>query len=276
MNFDMNKVWSRAIELVRDNFQLLVVIAGIFLLLPTLAAYLLIPDLQVFMDPAADPEVISAQLQDKLGPLLGIGIVAMIFQFAGYGAMIALMGHSRPTVGEALKSGLRVVPSTFGVLAIFLLAYVLAAIVISVPVGIIASLSGLASLAFLAVLVVLAMVIFLLARMSMSLPVLVLEQTLNPIKAVSRSFRLTGPKKWAIMLFWGVLFGAYMVVAVLLTSIFGLIAALAGDSTVAMLILGFTNGLLGMGIGMLVSGLAVAMHGQLAGPSEAELKSTFE
>ncbi|MBD2842767.1 hypothetical protein [Erythrobacter rubeus] len=272
----MNKIWSRAMELVRDNFQFLVVIAGIFLLLPTLAAYLLIPDLQAVMDPAADPEVLAAQLQDKLGPLLGVGIVAMIFQFAGYGAMVALMGNARPTVGDALKAGLKVVPSTFGVLVIFILAYVLSAIVISVPVGIIVSLSGLASLAFIAAIVVLAFVVFLLARMSMSLPVLVLEGTLNPIKAVSRSFRLTGPKKWSIMLFWGVLFAAYMVVALLLTSIFGLIAALAGDSVVAMLILGLTNGLLGMGIGMIVSGLAVAMHGQLAGPSEAELTSTFE
>ena len=36
MQFDMNRTWSQAVALVRANFQLLAVIAGIFLLLPTL------------------------------------------------------------------------------------------------------------------------------------------------------------------------------------------------------------------------------------------------
>lgn len=276
MNFDMGSTWSRAMELVRDNFQLLAVIAGIFLLLPTLAIYLLFPDIQSFVDPAADPEVVAEKMQEIIGPLLGIGAFAMFFQFAGYGSMVALMGNNRPTVGEALKSGIKAVPSLFGVFFLFLIAYLLAAIVVAVPISIIAGLAGAPALSVIAVFLIFAIVIYLLARMSMSMPVLMLENTLNPITAISRSFALTGPKQWAILLFWGILFAAYMVIALLLTGVFGLIAAMAGSGTVAMLILGIFNGLTGMVVGMVVCGLAVAMHGQLAGPSNEAISETFE
>lgn len=276
MNFDMGTTWSRAMDLVRDNFQLLAVIAGIFLLLPTLAAYMLIPDIQTMMDPTADPDVVAAQMQEIIGPLILVGLVAMVFQFAGYAAMVALMGETRPTVGEALKTGFKATPSLFGVLVVFMITYVLAAIVVAIPIGVIANLAGLPALSILAVLLVFAVVVYLLARMSMSMPVLVLEDTLNPLRAVARSFALTGPKQWAILLFWGVLFFAYMVVALLLTGVFGVIAAMAGSGAIATLILGLANGAIGMIVGMVVSGLAVAMYGQLAGPSEDDITETFE
>lgn len=276
MNFDMGTTWSRAMDLVRDNFQLLAVIAGIFLLLPTLAAYMLIPDIQTMMDPTADPDVVAAQMQEIIGPLILVGLVAMVFQFAGYAAMVALMGETRPTVGEALKTGFKATPSLFGVLVVFMITYVLAAIVVAIPIGVIANLAGLPALSILAVLLVFAVVVYLLARMSMSMPVLVLEDTLNPLRAVARSFALTGPKQWAILLFWGVLFFAYMVVALLLTGVFGVIAAMAGSGAIATLILGLANGAIGMIVGMVVCGLAVAMYGQLAGPSEDDITETFE
>ncbi|GMN03850.1 hypothetical protein MTsPCn3_25810 [Erythrobacter sp. MTPC3] len=272
----MSTTWARAIELVRDNFGLLAVIAGIFLLLPTVTLYLLVPDLQALMEPGADPDMVTARMAEMAGPLITYGLISMVFSFAGYGAMVALMGDDRPTVGQAIKTGLKIVPSAFGILILFILCYFIAAMIVAIPIGVIASLSGMASLAIIAAVLILAVVIYLLARMSMSLPVLVFENTLNPIKAVLGSFKMTGPKQWSILLFWGILLAAYMVIALLITSIFSLIAAIAGDSTAAMLILGLTNGALGMIVGMIVSGLAVAMYGQLAGPSDTELTSTFD
>ena len=57
MNFDMNTCWSRAVDLLQSNFQLLLIIAAVFLLLPTLAFYMLVPDLQVLADPTIDPDI---------------------------------------------------------------------------------------------------------------------------------------------------------------------------------------------------------------------------
>ena len=110
----------------------------------------------------------------------------------------------------------------------------------------------------------------------MSMPVMVLEDTLNPIKAVSRSLKLTGPKQWQITVFWGILFAAYMVIALLFTGVFGVVAALAGDSVVGTVILGLANGIVSMIVAMIVCGLSVAMYDQLAGPSDDDIASTFD
>lgn len=276
MKFDMGQAWSRAMELMRDNFQLLAVIAGVFLLVPTLAAYLLLPDFQTLMDPTADPDQMAEMIQANIGPFIGIGMAAMVLQFAGYGAMVALIGDSRPTVGEALKRGLTIVPSTFGVFLLFVIGYFVIALAIAVPVGILASLASAPGLSIIAVIVVLAAIVWLMARMCMSMPVLVFEDTLNPITASLRSFKLTKSSQWRIIVFWGVLFVAYMVVALLATSVFGLIAALAANSTVGVVIIGLANGIMGMIVGMVICALAVAMYGQLAGPSETAISETFE
>ncbi len=276
MNFDMSQIWSRAMELVRDNFQLLAVIAGIFLLLPTLATYFFIPDIQNLIDPTADPEVLAAQMQESLGPIMGVGLISMVFQFAGYGAMVALMGQNRPTVGEAVGTGFKIVPSTIGVFLIFVVAYFIIAMVIMIPITMLAGAAGAPGLAAIAVVLILAMIVVLLARMSMSMPVMVLEHTLNPFKAVGRSLKLTGPKQWQIALFWGILTLSYIVIALLVTGVFGVIAAIAGDSFVGTLILGLANGVMGMIIAMIVCGLAVAMYDQLTGASQTDIETTFE
>lgn len=263
-------------ELVRDNFQLLAVIAGIFLLLPTLATYFFIPDIQNLIDPTADPEVLAAQMQESLGPIMGVGLISMVFQFAGYGAMVALMGQNRPTVGEAVGTGFKIVPSTIGVFLIFVVAYFIIAMVIMIPITMLAGAAGAPGLAAIAVVLILAMIVVLLARMSMSMPVMVLEHTLNPFKAVGRSLKLTGPKQWQIALFWGILTLSYIVIALLVTGVFGVIAAIAGDSFVGTLILGLANGVMGMIIAMIVCGLAVAMYDQLTGASQTDIETTFE
>ena len=278
MNFDMNHAWTRGVELIRENFQLLVVIAGVFLLLPSIAAYMFVPDFALLADPTADPDILAAQMADGAVPIFGVSFMSMLAQFAGYGAMIALMGPARPTVGEAIGVGFKVMLSTIAVFFIFMAVYMISATLIFLPIALLGSLLGpgvflVFALAFLPILFG---VVYLMARMSMSMPVLVLGGTLNPISAVMRSFRLTHKQQWSILLFWTVLFVGYFIIAMLFSGGFAVIAAAAGGGTVSGLILGLTNGILGMGIGMLVCAIAVAVYGQLAGPTEEEVTSVFE
>ncbi|WP_416228451.1 hypothetical protein [Qipengyuania sp. ASV99] len=272
----MNTVWSRGIELVRDNFQLLIVIAAMFVLLPTLAIYLLIPDFQMLADPTADQEVVAERMGELVGPLLGVGAVAAVFQFAGYGAMVALMGGDRPTVAQALGTGFKIVPSTLAIMILFAIAYVIGAVIIILPISLLVGVAGAPALGFIGIIPVLIFVVWLMARMSLSMPVLALGGTLNPITAITTSFRLTGPKQWQILLFWGVLFVAFTVISLLFNGIVGVLAALLGTGTLALLIAGLANGLTGMVSGMIICGLAVAMFTQLSGPSVAAIEDTFE
>lgn len=276
MHFNMNAVWSRGIELVQDNFQLLLVIAAVFLLLPTVAIYLLVPDIAMLMDPTIQPDAMEAIVASMVGQLALAGLFALTFQFAGYGAMVALMGDARPTVGQALGAGMKAVPSLFVVMITFAVVYVLGAMLIMVPISLLVGVAGAPALGIIGVVPVLLFVIWLMARLSMTMPALVLGASLNPFSAMGKSFRITKPKQWPILGFWAVLFAIFMVISLLFNGVVGLVAALLGSGTAAMLILGLANGFTSLIAGMIVCGIAVAMYGQLSGPSTAAIEDTFE
>lgn len=276
MNFDMNTVWSRGLELITSNFQLLLVLAAVFLLLPTVALYLLVPDFQAFVDPAADPDVVLDRMGEIAVPLISVGLISTVIQFAGYGAMIALMGDHRPTVGQAIGSGFKIVPSTLAIMVLWMLAYFIGGIVIIIPFSLLAGLSGSTALAVIGFLPVLIFVIWLMARFSMSMPTLVLQPTLNPIQAILNSFKLTGPKQWMILLFWTVVMVIFFVISLLFNGMFGVVAALLGTGTSAMLVLGLANGVTTMASGILICALSVAMYDQLSGASTAKIEETFD
>ncbi|MEL7199782.1 MAG: hypothetical protein AAGL10_15835 [Pseudomonadota bacterium] len=277
MQFDMSAAWSRGMELIRDNFSLLVIVAAVFLLLPSVAIYLMFPDFATMADPTADQAAVEAMVLDMIGPLIGIGLGAIIVQFAGYGAIIALMGDGRPTVGEAIVTGFKIVPSMIAVFVLFLVAYFLAALILIVPFSLLGGFLGSPEIfGLLAVIPIFLMVIYIAARMSLTMPVAILENTLNPFKAIWRSVKLTGPSQWSILIFWVVLFIAYFVIALLLGAVFGVLAAIAGTGVTAMLILGLLNGAIGMAIGLVICGVSVAMHRQLAGMSDEDIASTFD
>ncbi len=276
MNFDMNAVWARSVELMRDNFQLLLVIAGVFLLLPTIAMYLFIPNFQALIDPTADPEVLAAQMGEMLGPVFLGFFFGAIVQFTGYGAMVALMGDNRPTVGQAITAGLKAVPSLFVVFLLFALAYVIGALVILVPFSLIAGVAGAPALGLIGVLPVLVFVAWLMARMSMTMPAMVLGGTLNPFNAIGESFKLTGPKQWLIVVFWVVIVAVITVISLLVSGIFGLLIGLLGSGTTAMLLLGLVSGGVGVVNGIITCALAAAMYTQLSGPSAQVIEDTFD
>ncbi|WP_299196688.1 hypothetical protein [uncultured Erythrobacter sp.] len=276
MNFDMNTVWSRGVELVRDNFSLLVVIAGVFLLLPSVVMNMLFPDAAAMSGANADPDIAAQQMFAMLGSLFLWAVPLTLVQFAGYGTMVALIGADRPTVGEALVSGIKATPSMFVIFLLFILAYLIAAIVIMLPFGLIAGVLGAPWLIFVAFIPVLGFIFLLMGRLSVTMPALLFEGSLNPVKAMVRSFQMTATKQWQITLFWAVIFIVYFVISFLITGLIGVIAALISSSTTAALILGLVSGALAMVSGILICALSVAMHSQLSGPSVAAIEETFD
>ena len=276
MNFDMNACWARAIELVRSNLQLLLVIAGVFLLLPSLATYLLVPDIEMFLDPTSDPEELAAMVSELIGPFVTYGLLSLAVQFTGYGTMVALMGDERPTVGQALGTGVKTVPSLLAVLIIFLVLYMLGGVLIALPISLLVGVAGAPALGLIVIFPVLLYVFWLMARMSLVMPAMILGGTLNPIKGIADSFRLTKPRQWMILLFWVVLGVTFVIISLLFNGVFGLVAALFGTGTVGLLILGLANGVVGVISGMLICAIAVAMYAQLSGPSEQNITETFE
>ena len=78
-----------------------------------------------------------------------------------------------------------------------------------------------------------------------------------------------------LFFFYVLIFAAYIVIAMIFSSVFGVVAGLLGNGTGAALVLGLSNGLIGAAVAMLFSAIMVAMHRQLSGISATAIDQTF-
>lgn len=283
MNFEMNRTWSQAMSLVRANFQLLAVIAGIFMLVPTLVFYFSVPDVFSMTAMGADPDEAAERMGAIMPRLFGLGAVVLLLQWVGYMAMIALMGDGRPTVAEAIGQAFKSLPTMIGAFILFVVASMVFMVLFSLVIGVVAALGGGGTAAIVAVvgvlyIVVLLFMLYAFARLSVTLPVIVLEKQLNPWSALVRSWRLTKPRAWPIVGFFFLLFIAYLVLSMVLMMLVSGLGLAAGEAAAgaSLVVMSLLYGLIGMAAAMLLSGILVSMHGQLSGTSSAEISLTFE
>ena len=117
---------------------------------------------------------------------------------------------------------------------------------------------------------------WMMARLSMTLPAMVLGETLNPVTSMLASYRMTGPKQWMIFLFWVVLYVVIVIINVLVTGVVGVVAALMATGTASLAISGLVNGLVGGIISMVFCAVAVAMYYQLTSAPEDSIRDTFD
>lgn len=278
MKFDMNRTWNHCVSLVQANFQLLAVLAGVFILIPNVIFYIAAPDFMMAAGQmGTDQEQLLALMQENAGSLIGFGLLAIIAQFIGYAALVALMGNTRPTVGEALRQALSAVPTLIGVTLLMVVAYVVVGLALALVVGIVGGLLALvagpaaaAVVGFLALVLVFAAVFYILARFIMVYPAVMLEGVTSPVAAIKRSLELTKPHGKRIFLFLALLMIAYMVISIVVSLVFGLLIASLGTGPAAALASGMVNGVLGSFVAIVYAGVMVAMHKQLTGSASAE------
>jgi hypothetical protein len=286
MNFDMNRTWSQAVALIRANFQLLAIVAGSFVLLPTLAFYLFNPELLAVLADAGEPGKMEGVLQAALPRLLAFGVGVFIVQMIGQGALVSLVGQHRPTVGEAIRTGVRSLPSIVAAMILFIIGLWLALLLLSLPIAIVAVLLGASAQGAAAIsagplgsvisIVVFVIELYLMVRFMMTLPVVVLEHQLNPMKAMARSWRLTKPCAWRVLAFVVLLGVAYVVIVLLAMLVLGAVGLVTGSATASgqvgatsALGFGIVAALLGAAVTMMVAAILVSLHRQLAGGGEA-------
>jgi hypothetical protein len=282
MTFDMNRTWSQGLALLKANFNLLSVIAGVFLLLPGALFYVALPEVTAALATTQDPDQMLAILQAHSGKLIGFGLLATIAQLIGYLGMIALMGGDRPTVGEALKRAFTGLPTAIGATILLVLVYAVVGLGLSVLLGGLAAGAGAiggegltAVIVFIGVAAVMVAVLYIVTRFTLTTPAIVLEGLGNPVTAMKRSWELTRSHAMKIFGFFALLFIAYLVIAMLLGGIVGVIAALFGGGAASALVNGLFNGLLGAGVAMLFSAILTSMHQQLAGGGNQGIGMTF-
>lgn len=279
MPFDSNRAWREATALVAANREVLFAVAGVFFLLPGFASVMFLSDFQADMvanlgNPAATERIMAGMT----GPVVGFGLFSFIVQSIGYLAMLALLtDRARPTVRQALGIAVRALPTVAGAALLFFAGYlgaVLVLVMLSAAVGAAAALGPIAGL--LAVLLTAAMV-YSMVKVSLVLPVIVIERVSNPVAALIRSWRLTRGNSFRLFFFYLLLATVYFVVVIVVgVATMGLAAVIAGQGMLATLAGGLVSAIVGAVASALLSAVLAAIHRQLAGPSPQALGSTFE
>ncbi len=227
MKFDLDTAWKDTTRLLRDNFGLLAVVAGVFYFLPYIAALLWIPTYSDLIAGRIEPNNpafegrVMAMLADYWWAILLLTVVQAI----GFLGMLALLRRrASPTVGEALKMGARGVAS-----------YLVASLLMGFVIGIVlmvavlpGSASGLAILTVIGAIAAIIATLYLLTKFSIIAPVIAIDDVLNPVAALQRSWQLTKGSSVRLFFFYALLVIAYFVIASVASMLFSLLFALGG------------------------------------------------
>lgn len=271
MKFDMGRAWNEATNLISANRELVAIIAAIFVFLPSLVLAMVAPEMisgptEVNPD---DPMAAMTAFYSENG--VWIFLLAIV-QAVGSLALFALFTDRRPTVGDAIKTGLvTLVPY---LLAQILLVLFLA-LVLGVPIGLAVAAGGPAVGALVGV-IAFVVLVYLMVKFSMLAPVMVISGVLNPAKALKTSWDVTKGNSIRLLLFYVLLMLAVIVVAVVFGLVSGLLVAMLGTGPVSLMVAGALNGILGAVWAVLIVSVLSATYRQLAGPTAAEVSDTFE
>lgn len=282
MTFDMNRAWEDGVALVKGNFQLLAVIAGVFLLIPSIVFYLAFPDFVGLAAIEPGAEMTDEQAWAFLSRFAPAMLVLLLVQFIGSMAMIILIGGERPTVGEAIARAVRSLPtliataiSIFVIGVLGMLLVILALTLVALALGLVLGEGGTAALVALLYVVLLPAIFYLYVRIAVVLPVVGLERARGFLQPLRRAWALTRGSGLRLFGFFALLFVAYIVISLLVVIVIqalGLLTpeGLTGSSVFAV---GLVSSVIGALVSMVAAGIIVAVYRQLAnGAGSADLE----
>ncbi|MFW2350784.1 glycerophosphoryl diester phosphodiesterase membrane domain-containing protein [Qipengyuania sp.] len=261
MKFDLDTAWKDATGLLSRNFGLLAVIAGVFFFLPYAGITLALPEVADLQKAQAtgNPDTMMAAVTELYVGYWWVFLILALVQGAGLLAMLALVRRrANPTVGEALATGARSVPSY---IAAQLMQSALIAIVAMLLVGL-GAVTGLQLLAALGGVIAFVVICYIVTKLSLAAPVIAIEGELNPIRALRRSWSLTRGNSVRLFAFYLLLLIAFIVLSAVLSLVFGLGFALFGEQA-ALLGEAVMSGFVNATMIVIVVCVLAAVHTQL-------------
>lgn len=277
---DMGTAWVQATGLIGANRDTVGAIAGLFFFLPSMASALLVPELsdpnQPAPPPGADPQAVMQVIMDQMSAVYAenwpVLLAVVVLQFIGSMSLFALLtDRGNPTVGEALGTGMKSIPSY---IAAQLLTVLGASLAIGIPLGVVSAMGG-AAVSVLAVLVALILIAYVAIKLSLIGPVIAIEGQRNPIGAIGRSWQLTKGNSLRILLFIALLMLVIVIISALVGGIVGLVLAAVGGS-VATIGNAIVGAVLNAILTVVFLVVTVAIHRQLSGGTPEGLAQTFE
>ncbi len=260
MTFDSNSAWQHAAAAIRANREVVFALSGVFFLLPSLAFSLLFPQPEppAGADEAAMLKFASAYYAQALPAMIPL----IILQAAGMlGLLTLLTDRTRPTVGQAIRTG-------FTALLPFLAAQILAALALMlllVAVTVVLGLTGSKTIAGAGTMLVLVAALYVWVRISLTAPVIAVEGVRNPVAALKRSWALTRGQALRMFLFYFLIVLVFTIVLAIVLALAGIVLALVLPANLATIVGAVISAGLGSAMMLMLVAALAATHGQLSG-----------
>lgn len=278
MRFDMSRAWTDAMGRIGGNREMMMVVAGVFFLLPSLLFYILYSDVQA--QAIADLQQLmagKAPSGSQEAPA-GYGVVALalvLVQLVGSVTLTILLDdRQRPTVGEAIRSGFTNLPTLIGAGILVFLGMLVIALFGAVLVGLVGAIgTGMVGMTLVGI-PMLVLVAFFFTRLSLLVPVVALEYQRNPIAALRRSWQLVKGNTMLLFLFFLLLGIVYSVISLLMLPLMALLVGII-DGGLGMFLAGLVSSIVSAAANVVFIAVVVAAHRQLSGSSRGDFEETF-
>ena len=284
MRFDSNQAWTEAVASVKAHRAVMWPVAGVFFLLPGLIWVWFFSDTQAeLMAGMRNQATASAAMAAMFGKVMPFLLVLMVIQAVGNLSLLGLLtDRTRPTVGQAIGTAARSLPTVIGAGLLIFIVYMVIGLLVGLVIGLIVALTKVAAIAMVFVVAGLVAMFWALTRLSLLLPVIVVDKVSNPITAITRAWGLTKGSAASLFLFYLLLLVAYAVIAAVvqlaLGAVMGVTMMGAGETTKssgALIAMGLIGGVMGAVVAVLLNAILAAVHRQLAGPSVDAYTDTF-
>lgn len=236
MKLDLSNAWADAMGLLRGHLELVLTLAGAFMLLPTLLLGFfapLKPTAQTLNEMIAE---ISRYMQENGGLLL---LSSLVGAFGALAIAKLLLDPGRPTVGQSLARALRLLPWYF---------------LTGLIVGLIVLFGG-----FLFVIPGL----YLWGRLGLSTIVVAAEERRNPFDALGRTWRVTAGNGWRIFFLTALIWVVGWVVTTAVSLIIGIATAVSGGALLGGFLNAFVEALFSTALALVILLVQIAIYRQL-------------
>lgn len=282
MPFSASRAFSEAFDILKSRFGVLIGTALIFwvglIVIMGVFSGTLMAGVMASAAAGTDP--------DPAAMFAGMGFSIVLFylliyaiQFAMVIALMRLCSDRHPpSIGDAIGTGVRGMPTMFGAVILLMIAGIVGGMVFGLIFGAISVGLNSGVLTVLLAIASLVLAILLYARLSMLTPVIAIDEERNPIRAISRSWSMTGPAMVKIALVIGLAaIVSGLVMFVLLFATIGS-AVLSGGPPSPGGMIAFILGMVAFGVtvGLYFNALFAAIHRQVSGGGAAQASAAFE
>ena len=271
MKLDMGQAWNSATELLGKNKDVVLIVAGVFIFLPTLALNLLVPGLE---QPPANPEdtdAIVSALVETYQNYWWAFLASALVQAVGTLALLTLLTDtSRPTVGEALKQGGHGILPYLGTQILLGLG---AALMIGLPIGL-AVASGSSALITILAFVAIPAAVYVLIKTVLITPVIAIDKIYNPVAIIKRSWSLTSGNSLRLLGFFALIIIAMGILFMVINGILSVVLAAIGGQ-IQLIGGSIVSGLLNTGFAVIMLAVLAGIHRQLSGAATEDVSDTF-